>query len=75
MQPLLAVFWQIILAEIEPRARAGRMKQWLNYLRRRHPEAEHAFAQIRTLTDSRQVDAIVRAWTEGCQSTVTMSED
>lgn len=63
LQPLLGVFWQIVLTEIEPRARAGRMKQWLNYLRRRHPEAEQAFAQIRTLTDSRQVDAIVRAWT------------
>ena len=75
LQPLLAVFWQLILAEIEPRARAGRMKQWLNYLRRRHPEAEHAFAQIRTLTDSRQVDAIVRSWTEACQSTETMSDD
>ncbi len=75
LQPLLAVFWQLILAEIEPRARAGRMKQWLNYLRRRHPEAEHAFAQIRTLTDSRQVDAIVRSWTPACQSTETMSDD
>jgi len=73
--PLLAVFWQTVLDQIEPRARAGRMKQWLHYLRRRHPEAEQAFAQIRTLTDSRQVDAIVRAWTEGFQSTVTMSED
>ncbi len=75
LQPLLAVFWQRILAEIEPRARAGRMKQWLNYLRRRHPEAEQAFAQIRTLTDSREVDAIVRSWTTACQSTETMSDD
>lgn len=75
LQPLLAVFWQLILAEIEPRARAGRMKQWLNYLRKRHPEAEHAFAQIRTLTDSRQVDAVVHSWAEAAQSTETMSDD
>lgn len=75
LQPLLAVFWQLILAEIEPRARAGRMKQWLNYLRKRHPEAEQAFAQIRTLTDSRQVDAVVHSWAEAAQSTETMSDD
>ncbi len=75
LQPLLAVFWRLILDHIEPRARTGRMKQWLNYLRRRHPQAEQAFAQIRTLTDSRQVDAIVRAWAEESQSAATISDD
>ena len=42
LQPLLRYFWQLILANIEPRARAGRMKQWLNYMRRRHLEAQQA---------------------------------
>jgi tRNA-dihydrouridine synthase C len=65
LQALLQVFWQSILAHIEPRARAGRMKQWLNYLRRRHPQAEEAYMQIRTLTDSRLVDALVRSWGAG----------
>lgn len=62
LQALLQLFWQLILTHIEPRARAGRMKQWLNYLRKRHPEAEQAYMQIRTLTDSRVVDAIVQSW-------------
>ncbi|MFN3888235.1 MAG: tRNA dihydrouridine synthase [Aquabacterium sp.] len=55
LQRLLGVFWLLIVAHIEPRSRAGRLKQWLNYLRRTHPEAEAAYQQVRTLTDSREV--------------------
>lgn len=51
LQPLLAAFWQLVSAQIEPRARAGRLKQWLNYLRRRHPEAQAAYAAVRTIND------------------------
>ena len=53
--PLLADYLRLIVAHIEPRARAGRIKQWLHYLRRRHPEAEAAFAAVRTLHDPAQV--------------------
>lgn len=62
LQALLKVFWQLIITHIEPRARAGRMKQWLNYLRKRHPEAQEAYMQIRTLTDSRLVEALMQNW-------------
>ncbi len=55
LQPLLAVFWRLVSTKIEPRARAGRLKQWLNYLRRRHPEAEAAYAAVRTLNDPQRV--------------------
>ncbi len=55
LQPLLAVFWGLVSTKIEPRARAGRLKQWLNYLRRRHPEAEAAYAAVRTLNDPQRV--------------------
>ena len=51
LQPLLAAFWQLVCGHIEPRARAGRLKQWLNYLRRRHPQAEEAYAAVRTIND------------------------
>ncbi|MEY2687043.1 MAG: hypothetical protein RL375_1241 [Pseudomonadota bacterium] len=57
LQPLLMYFWQLNLAHIEPRARAGRMKQWLNFLRRVYPEAEQAFAALRTVTDARVMEA------------------
>jgi len=40
---------------IEPRARAGRLKQWLNYLRRCHPQAEAAYAAVRTINDPQRV--------------------
>jgi tRNA-dihydrouridine synthase C len=49
--PLLAEFWALIKTHIEPKARAGRLKQWLNFLRRRYPQAEDAYAAVRTLHD------------------------
>ena len=49
--PLLAEFWQLIKTHIEPKARAGRLKQWLNFLRRRYPQAEEAYASVRTVND------------------------
>lgn len=55
LQPLLAAFWRLVCDHIDPKARAGRLKQWLNYLRRRHPEAQRAYAQVRTLNDPQQV--------------------
>ena len=55
LQPLLAAFWRHVSAHVAPPARAGRLKQWLNYLRRRHPEAEVAYAAVRTVNDPRRV--------------------
>ena len=55
LQPLLAAFWVLVCGHIEPRARAGRLKQWLNYLRRRHPQAEAAYAAVRTINDPHAV--------------------
>jgi tRNA-dihydrouridine synthase C len=51
LQPQLQHFWQLVVAHIEPRHRAGRLKQWLNYLRRRHPEADVLYAELRTVND------------------------
>lgn len=56
--PLLGHFWQLVLERIEPRARPGRIKQWLNYLRQRHPEAEQAYQQLRTVNDPR----VIQGW-------------
>lgn len=52
--PLLREFWALVAVHIAlPRHRAGRIKQWLHYLRRRYPEAELAYAAVRTLEDPR----------------------
>jgi len=49
--PFMQAFWTLIQVQIEPRSRAGRLKQWLNYMRRRYPEAEVAYATVRTIND------------------------
>ena len=59
--PLLAEFWQIVCTRLEARSRAGRLKQWLNFLRRRFPEAETAYQQLRTINDP----ALIDAWLAG----------
>jgi tRNA-dihydrouridine synthase C len=65
--PLITAFWQIVRTRLEPRAQAGRLKQWLNFLRRRHSEAEAAYQALKTHTDPRVVDA----WVAGLQRQVS----
>lgn len=50
-------FWGRVCDRVEPRARAGRLKQWLNFLRRRFPEAEQAYQAIRTRQDTASISA------------------
>lgn len=61
LQPLLQVFWRLVCGHVEPRHRAGRAKQWLNYLRRRHPQAQVAYDELRTVNDSREMEARLAA--------------
>jgi tRNA-dihydrouridine synthase C len=48
---LLQDFWGRVGVQFEPRYRAGRLKQWLQLLRRRHPEAAEAHDRLRTVND------------------------
>lgn len=57
---LLHDYWRNVATRVEPRHQAGRIKQWLNLLRRRYPQAEAAFVELRAVTDA----ARVRAWLE-----------
>ncbi len=59
--PLLAEFWLVVCARLDAKARAGRLKQWLNFLRRRFPEAETAYQQLKTVNDL----ALIDAWLAG----------
>lgn len=61
LSPHLWSFWRLVSHKVEPRARAGRIKQWLNFLRRRYPEAEAAYQALRTLNDSRLIEAWLQA--------------
>lgn len=55
--PLVAQYWRHVGDQVQPKHRAGRLKQWLNLLRRRHPEAQAAFDSVRTVTDPAEVGA------------------
>ncbi|MDR2335554.1 MAG: tRNA-dihydrouridine synthase [Burkholderiaceae bacterium] len=57
LQPHIIRFWQLVCADLNPGQRAGRLKQWLNLLRRRYPEAEIAFQHLRTIRDQREITA------------------
>lgn len=59
LMPLIAAFWQLIQPRVEPRHRAGRVKQWLNFLRRHYPEAEEAYGRVRTTNDHTQVSQLL----------------
>jgi len=52
---LLRVYWHLLPGHVVPRHRAGRLKQWLNFLRRAYPEAQTAFDAIRLIN---QPDAV-----------------
>lgn len=53
--PLIQDFWILVCNTQEPRQRAGRLKQWLNFLRRTYPEAESAYMTIRTANDQARI--------------------
>ena len=65
LQPLLVQFWQRVCNDLAPYQRAGRLKQWLNLLRRCYPQAEQAFQQVRTMTDQHTISAWMQRLASG----------
>jgi tRNA-dihydrouridine synthase C len=63
ISPLIREFWSLISPRVVPRHRAGRLKQWLNLMRRSFPEAEAMFCELRTINDSSSVEAYLRRGT------------
>lgn len=60
MLPHLQRFWWLVCRDLTPNQRAGRLKQWLNLMRRRYPQAEDAFQSVRVLTQQQ----LVAQWLE-----------
>jgi len=54
--PLVLDFWHIVTTRLDSKAQAGRLKQWLNFLRRRFPEAEIAYQALKTINSPAVVD-------------------
>ena len=63
--PFLGEFWHVVCTRLDARSRAGRLKQWLNFLRRRFPEAEVAYQQLRAVNDPALIDAWLAAQLSG----------
>lgn len=61
VEPLLGLFWAQVSGRVERRHRAGRLKQWLNYLRRAYPEAQAAFDELRLSNDPLVIEAWLRS--------------
>ena len=57
LMPLVLEFWRIVTTRLDSKAQAGRLKQWLNFLRRRFPEAEVAYQALKTVNSPAAVDA------------------
>ena len=55
LQPLISEFWTLIDTHLEVRHKAGRLKQWLNYLRRTYPQAQELYARVRTINEPLQL--------------------
>ena len=57
LMPLVLEFWRIVTGRLDNKAQAGRLKQWLNFLRRRFPEAELAYQALKTVNSPVEVQA------------------
>jgi tRNA-dihydrouridine synthase C len=53
--PLLGAFWLLVVQRLERRQQAGRLKQWLNFMRNRYPQAQVAYDGLRTVHDPEKV--------------------
>ena len=59
--PLLGVYSRLIAPRVAARHRGGRIKQWLNMLRRRFDGAQVAYDAVRNLNDADAIDRCLHA--------------
>lgn len=57
LQPLLALFWTRVQGRLRAQHSPGRLKQWLNLLRRNYPQAELLFREIRAARRPPEIEA------------------
>ena len=59
LHPHIKAFWQLVRSTLERRQQAGRLKQWLNFLRRHYPEAQVVYDLLKAQNDVTVIDAWV----------------
>jgi tRNA-dihydrouridine synthase C len=52
LTPSLLTYWARVQRQVQAKHQAGRIKQWLHYLRRRYLEAEPIYQQLRTVNEA-----------------------
>ena len=62
LRPLIIIFWGLVSQHLDRRQQTGRLKQWLNLLRRRYEEAESAYQQLRTVDDPEVIDHWIQSF-------------
>jgi tRNA-dihydrouridine synthase C len=65
LAPLIQDFWHGVQAKVLPRHAPGRLKQWINLLRRRYPGAAELYARVRLARTVAEIDremAAVAPW-------------
>ncbi len=58
---MIVDFWSQIQRKVLPTQSPGRLKQWLGYLRRSYPQADHLFASVRALRTAPEVSLALRS--------------
>ena len=61
LMPLLGVYARLIAPRVEARHRGGRIKQWLNMLRRRFDGAQQIYERVRPLNDVAAIESALLA--------------
>lgn len=64
----IADFWQAVQQKVAARHAAGRLKQWLNLLRRTYPQAEALFVALRAQSLVRDIDVVLARHGIGSQA-------
>ncbi|MBS0369983.1 MAG: tRNA-dihydrouridine synthase [Proteobacteria bacterium] len=57
---LIGDFWERVQLKVEPRHAPGRLKQWINMLRRNFPAAELLYQDLRAQPECRAIDHVLR---------------
>ena len=77
LMPLIADFWHLVCLRLRVDQQTGRLKQWLNLLRRVYPEAQQAFEAVKTFHRPADVDLWLARQHSGLESCIngTMSPE
>ena len=72
LSPEVLAYWHVVQAEALPRHAPGRLKQWLNLLRRRFPAAQALFDRVKVL---REPAAIAAVLADACSAEAVAAPD